>query len=197
MQNNKLIIIGIGESGIGAALLAKKMNYDFIVIADKIDDLKLKYLHDLGIPFSLQNESIDIILQAKEVVKSPGISNENELILLIKKNQIPIISEIEFAYRHKGTSKIIAITGSNGKSTTTSLIHFICTSAGINCSLVGNIGTSIAKQIAEEPTEWYVTEVSSFQLDDIVDFKPDIAILLNITADHLDRYDYKMQHYIN
>ena len=197
MQKNKLIILGVGESGIGAALLAKKMNYDFLVIADKIDNTTLKYLKDAGIPFSLQNESIDIILQAKEVIKSPGIPNSNELILLIRDNNIPIISEIEFAYRHKGSSKIIAITGSNGKSTTTSLIHYICSIAEINCSLVGNIGISIAKKIAEEPTEWYITEVSSFQLDDIIDFKPDIAILLNITPDHLDRYDYEMQNYIN
>jgi len=141
--------------------------------------------------------SEDKILNADLIVKSPGIPDKNELIKKIRAKGIRIISEIELAYRYKGDSKIIAITGSNGKSTTTSLIYHICKNAGLDCALVGNIGYSFAKQVAESPVKWYVAEISSFQLDDIEYFRPDVAILLNITEDHLDRYDYKFENYID
>jgi len=136
-------------------------------------------------------------LSADEVVKSPGIAEKNEWVKKIRKKGIAIISEIELAFRYKGDSKIIAITGSNGKSTTTALIYHICKQAELNCALVGNIGYSFAKQVAEEPKALYVAEISSFQLDDILSFRPDVAVLLNITEDHLDRYDYKFENYIN
>ncbi|HQR01157.1 MAG TPA: UDP-N-acetylmuramoyl-L-alanine--D-glutamate ligase, partial [Ferruginibacter sp.] len=137
------------------------------------------------------------ILNANEVMKSPGIPEKNELVRKIRANGIPVISEIEFAYRYKGNSRIIAITGSNGKTTTTALIYHICKHGGADCALVGNIGYSFARQVAEAPKPLYVAEISSFQLDDIVTFRPDVAVLTNITEDHLDRYDYKMQNYVN
>lgn len=129
-------------------------------------------------------------------MKSPGISEKNSMVKAIRAKGISIISEIEFAYRYKGNSKVVAITGSNGKSTTTSLIYHICTEAGLSCALVGNIGFSFAWQVAIDPKPLYIAEISSFQLDDIVTFKPNIAILLNITKDHLDRYEYKFDNYI-
>src|SRR5205085_5214341 len=130
------------------------------------------------------------------VVKSPGIPEKNEWVKKVRKKGIPVISEIELAFRHKGSSKIIAITGSNGKSTTTALIYHICKTAELDCALVGNIGYSFAKQVAEDPKQVYVAEISSFQLDDIVTFRPDVAVLLNITEDHLDRYEYQFANYI-
>jgi UDP-N-acetylmuramoylalanine--D-glutamate ligase len=138
----------------------------------------------------------DKLLTADEVVKSPGIPEKNEWVKKLRKKGIPIISEIELAFRHKGESKIIAITGSNGKSTTTALTFHICKTAGLNCALVGNIGYSFAKQVAQDPKELYVAEISSFQLDDIKEFRPDVAVLLNITEDHLDRYEYKFENYV-
>jgi UDP-N-acetylmuramoylalanine--D-glutamate ligase len=136
-------------------------------------------------------------LSASEVMKSPGIPEKNEMVKMIRAKRIPVISEIELAYRFKGNSKIVAITGSNGKSTTTALTYHICKTGGLNCAMVGNIGISFAKQVALDPKEVYVVEVSSFQLDDIKEFRADIAMLLNITEDHLDRYDYKFENYIN
>jgi UDP-N-acetylmuramoylalanine--D-glutamate ligase len=136
------------------------------------------------------------LLSADEVVKSPGIPDTNKRVKKIREKGLPIISEIELAYRYKGDSKIIAITGSNGKSTTTSLIYHICKHAGLDAALVGNIGYSFARQVAEDAKPLYVAEISSFQLDDIKEFKPDVAVLLNITEDHLDRYDNKFQNYI-
>ena len=136
------------------------------------------------------------VLSADLVIKSPGIPGENELVKKIRAKGIEIISEIEFGYRYKGDSKIIAITGSNGKSTTTALVYHICKTAGLSCALVGNIGYSFARQVAEDPKEVYAAEISSFQLDDIKNFRPDIAILLNITEDHLDRYEYRFENYI-
>jgi UDP-N-acetylmuramoylalanine--D-glutamate ligase len=129
-------------------------------------------------------------------VKSPGIPEKTDIVRNIRSAGIPVISEIELAYRYKEKSKIIAITGSNGKTTTTAITYHICKTAGLNCALVGNIGDSFARQVAEDPKEFYVVEVSSFQLDDIKDFRPDIAILTNITEDHLDRYDYQFEKYI-
>jgi len=197
-EGKRLVILGGGESGVGAALLGKKVGYD--VFLSDAGILKANYKNELitaGIAFEEGGNTADKILNAALVVKSPGIPDKNTLVIQIKAAGIELISEIELAYRYKGDSKIIAITGSNGKSTTTSLIYHICKKAGLDCALVGNIGYSIAKQIAEQPVAWYVAEISSFQLDDIKYFRPDVAILLNITEDHLDRYDYKFENYID
>jgi UDP-N-acetylmuramoylalanine--D-glutamate ligase len=196
-MNKKLIILGGGESGVGAALLAKQKDYDVLLMDE--GSLKEGYRNELlqaGIEFIEEGIDEDRLLNAGEVVKSPGIPEKNEWVKKIRSKGIPVISEIELAYRHKGDSKIIAITGSNGKTTTTALIHHICSVAGLDCALVGNIGYSFAKQIAEDPKPLYVAEISSFQLDDMVTFRPDVSVLLNITEDHLDRYDYQFENYI-
>lgn len=196
-MKRKLVILGGGESGVGAALLAKKEGYE-VVLMDE-GSLKDGYRNELksaGIAFVEGSIDEATLLQADEVVKSPGIPEKNSWIQKLRQKGIPVISEIELAYRHKGNSKIIAITGSNGKSTTTALTYHICKEAGLDCALVGNIGYSFAKQVAEDPKPLYVAEISSFQLDDIVTFRPDVAVLLNITEDHLDRYDYKFENYI-
>lgn len=197
-NNKRLVILGGGESGVGAALLGKQKGYE-VFLSDG-GALKEEYKNELvanKIDFEEGQHTEEKILSADEVVKSPGIPEKNELVKMIRARGIPVISEIELAYRFKGDSKIVAITGSNGKSTTTMLIYHICTTAGLDCALVGNIGYSFAKQVAENPKPLYVAEISSFQLDDIVTFRPDIAILMNITEDHLDRYDYKFENYIN
>ena len=197
-MGKRLVILGGGESGVGAALLAKQKGYDVVLMDEgSLKDGYRKELQQAGISF-LENEiDEEKLLSADEVVKSPGIAEKNEWVKKIRKKGIAIISEIELAFRYKGDSKIIAITGSNGKSTTTALIYHICKHAELNCALVGNIGYSFAKQVAEEPKALYVAEISSFQLDDILSFRPDVAVLLNITEDHLDRYDYKFENYIN
>jgi UDP-N-acetylmuramoylalanine--D-glutamate ligase len=193
-----LCILGGGESGIGAALLAKQKAYEvFVSDAGTIKENYKQELIDNKIDFEEGHHTGEKILNADEVVKSPGIPEKNEMIKKIRAKRIPVISEIELAYRFKGNSKIVAITGSNGKSTCTSLIYHICKTAGLDSALVGNIGYSFAKLMVEDPKPLYVAEISSFQLDDIKDFKPDIAVLLNITEDHLDRYDYKFENYIN
>lgn len=197
-MSKKLIILGGGESGVGAALLAKQQGYD-VFLSDG-GALKEKYrqeLREAGIAFEEGIHTGEKVLEADEIVKSPGIPEKNELVKAIRAKGIPVISEIELAYRFKGSSKIIAITGSNGKSTTTALIYHICETAGFNCALVGNIGYSFAKQVAEDPKEWYILEISSFQLDDIKTFRADVSVLLNITEDHLDRYNYQFENYIN
>lgn len=193
-----LCVLGAAESGIGAALLAKQHGYNvFVSDGGKIkDNYKQELIHN-NIEFEEGHHTEEKILSADEIVKSPGIPEKNELIKKIRAKGIPVISEIELAYRYKGNSKIIAITGSNGKSTTTSLIYHICKTAGLDCALVGNIGYSFAKQVAEDPKPLYVAEISSFQLDDIKNFRADISLLLNITEDHLDRYEYKFENYIN
>jgi len=150
-----------------------------------------------GIAFEESGHSEERILKASLVVKSPGIPEKNELVKKIRAAGIQVISEIEFAYRFIGNSKVIAITGSNGKTTTTALTYHICKQAGLDCALVGNIGYSFARQVAEAPKPWYIAEISSFQLDDVVSFRPQVAILTNITEDHLDRYDYQFRNYIN
>ncbi len=194
----RLVILGAGESGVGAALLAKQQGYNvFLSDGGVINELYKKVLQNGHIDFEEKQHTESKILLADEVVKSPGIPEKNELIKKIRAKGITVISEIEFAYRYKGNSKIIAITGSNGKTTTTSLIYHICTLGGIDCAMVGNIGYSFARQIAENPKPLYVAEISSFQLDDIKTFRPDVAVLTNITEDHLDRYDYKLQNYID
>lgn len=194
----RLAILGAGESGVGAALLAKQKGYDvFVSDGGTIKDSYKNELIQWGIPYEEGSHDETRILMATEVVKSPGIPETNGLVIKIRAAKIPIISEIEFAYRYRGDSAIIAITGSNGKSTTTSLIHHICTTGGMDCALVGNIGYSFARQVALDPKPLYVAEISSFQLDDIKTFKAEVAVLVNITEDHLDRYEYKFENYIN
>ncbi len=197
-MNELVIILGAGESGVGAALLAQQQGYDCLVSDG--GQLKSVHRHELanaGIAFEEGKHSEEKILQAALVVKSPGIPEKNELVKKIRAAGIQIISEIEFAYRFIGSSQVIAITGSNGKTTTTALTHHICKHAGLDCALVGNIGYSFARQVAEAPKPWYIAEISSFQLDDIESFRPHVAILTNITEDHLDRYDYQFRKYIN
>ena len=195
---SRLIILGAGESGVGAALLAKQQGYNvFVSDGGFIKELYKIALQKNNIDFEEGQHSEEKILSAYEVIKSPGISEKNDLVKKIRAKGIPVISEVEFAYRHIGNSKIIAITGSNGKTTTTSLIYHMCKLAGLDCALVGNIGFSFAMQVATDPKPLYVVEISSFQLDDIKTFRPDVAVLTNITEDHLDRYDYKIQNYID
>ncbi len=196
-MGKRFVILGGGESGVGAALLAKQQGYD-VFLSDG-SSLKNEYRNELlnaGIDFEEDQHTESKILNADEVMKSPGISEKAEIVKKIRANGIEIISEIELAYRFKANSKIIAITGSNGKTTTTALTYHICKTAGLDCAMVGNMGDSFAKRVAEDPRSLYIVEISSFQLDDIKTFKPDIAILTNITADHLDRYDYKFENYI-
>ncbi|HKP31548.1 MAG TPA: UDP-N-acetylmuramoyl-L-alanine--D-glutamate ligase [Chitinophagaceae bacterium] len=193
----RLVILGGGESGVGAAILGKKQGYD--VFLSDAGSLKENYKSDLddhGILYEENGHTEEKILNADEVVKSPGIPEKNEMVKKIRSKGIQVISEIELAFRFRGDGKIIAITGSNGKTTTTALTYHICKNSGLNCALVGNIGYSFARQVAEDPKPWYVAEISSFQLDDIKEFRPEIAILTNITEDHLDRYDYKFENYI-
>jgi UDP-N-acetylmuramoylalanine--D-glutamate ligase len=197
-MKHRLVILGAGESGVGCALLGKQKGYDvFVSDGGYIKDIYRKELIDNNIEFEEGKNSADKILSANEVMKSPGIAEKNEMVKQIRAKGIEVISEFELAYRFKGDSKIIGITGSNGKSTTTALTYHICKTAGLDCALVGNIGYSIAKQIAEQPKALYVAEISSFQLDDIKTFRPDVAVLLNITEDHLDRYNYQFENYIN
>jgi UDP-N-acetylmuramoylalanine--D-glutamate ligase len=194
----RLVILGAGESGIGAAILARQQGYDvFVSDGGTIKDNYRTELSINKIEFEEATHTEEKILNADEVMKSPGIPEKNELVKKIRTKGITIISEIEFAYRYKGNSKIIAITGSNGKTTTTALIYHICKHAGSNCAMVGNIGYSFAKQVAVDPKPLYVAEISSFQLDDIKTFRPDVAVLTNITEDHLDRYEYKIENYIS
>lgn len=198
MKKHRLVILGGGESGVGAALLGKQKGYEvFLSDGGQIKPVYEKELIDNQIDFESAKHSLELILNADEVMKSPGIPEKNEVVKAIRAKGIPVISEVELAYRFKGDSKIVAITGSNGKSTTTSLIYHICKTAGLDCALVGNIGYSFAKQVAEDPKPLYVAEISSFQLDDIKDFRADVSVLLNITEDHLDRYEYKFENYIN
>ncbi len=196
-MSKRMVILGGGESGIGAAILARLQGYE-VFVSDG-GPLKEKYRQELvekDFEYEEGGHTEEKILNADEVMKSPGIPEKNELVKKIRSKGIPIISEIELAYRHKGDSKIIGITGSNGKTTTTAMTYHICRHGGLDCALVGNIGYSFARQVAESSKPWYVAEISSFQLDDIKTFRPDIAILTNITEDHLDRYEYKFENYI-
>lgn len=192
-----MVILGGAESGVGAAILASKQGYDvFVSDAGEINEAYRMELNKHGIIYEQGAHTEALILNAHEVMKSPGIPEKNSLVKKIRAAGIPVISEIELAYRYKGKSRIIGITGSNGKTTTTSLIFHICKHAGLDCALVGNIGFSFARQVAEDPKEWYIAEISSFQLDDIISFRPDVAVLTNITEDRLDRYEYKVENYI-
>lgn len=197
-MSKRLVILGAGESGIGAALLGKQQGYEvFVSDGSPVKDIYRKELEENGIPYEEKQHTEQLVMNADEVMKSPGIPDKAEIVKKIRSKGIPIISEIELAHRHKGNSRIVGITGSNGKTTTTSLIYHIFKVAEMNCALVGNIGYSFARQVKEDPKEWYVAEISSFQLDDIVDFRPEVAVITNITEDHLDRYDYKFENYIN
>ena len=196
-MKKRMVILGAAESGIGAAILAKQQGYDvFVSDGSAIKENFKTELVEHNISFEEGRHSDDLILNAAEVMKSPGIPESSVLVKKIRKANIPVISEIELAYRYKGNSKIIAVTGSNGKTTTTSLIYHICKHAGLDCAVVGNIGFSFARQVAMDPKELYVAEISSFQLDDIKTFRPDVAVLINITEDHLDRYEYKVENYV-
>lgn len=194
-MRERLVILGGGESGVGAALLGKKQGFE-VFLSDK-GNLKEEYRQTLienSIEFEEGSHAEEKILNADLVVKSPGIPKKADLILQLNSKNIPVVSEIEFASRFTD-AKIIAITGSNGKTTTTSLVYHILMQAGLNVGLGGNIGKSFAQLVVEDVYDYYVLEISSFQLDDVVTFKPYIAILLNITPDHLDQYDYRLELY--
>ena len=189
--------MGAGESGCGAAVLAKKLGFDVFVsdfgtIADKYKQM----LDEKEIAWEEKQHTEEIILSAGEIIKSPGIPNEAPIIVKIKNAGIPIISEIEFAGRYT-RAKMVCITGSNGKTTTTSLIYHIFREAGLNVGLAGNIGKSLALQVAEGDKDYYIVELSSFQLDNMYEFRANVAVLMNITPDHLDRYGYDMQNYVD
>jgi len=196
-SQKNIVVLGAGESGVGAAILAKSKGFD-VFVSDKgqITSSYAKILNDYNISFEEGKHSEERILIAQEVVKSPGIPDSAPLIKKLVSLDIPVISEIEFAGRYS-EAKMICITGSNGKTTTTMLIYHMLKKAGINVGLAGNVGHSLARQVAENDFTHYVVELSSFQLDGMQRFKADIGILMNITPDHLDRYDYKMENYIN
>src|SRR6516225_2271857 len=196
-MSKRMVILGGGESGVGAAILAIMQGYEvFVSDAGSLQTKHKEELQARGIEYEEGRHTEEKIMRADEVMKSPGIPDKNEMVKKIRTKGIPVISEIELAYRYKGESKIIGITGSNGKTTTTAMTYHICRHGGLDCALVGNIGYSFARQVAEKSKPWYVAEISSFQLDDIRTFRPDIAILTNITEDHLDRYEYNFDNYI-
>jgi UDP-N-acetylmuramoylalanine--D-glutamate ligase len=197
-MNDKLIVVlGGGESGVGSALLAQKKGFRvFLSDSGKLKDKHREALLGYGIDFEEDGHSEDKVLQADEVVKSPGIPDNSPIIVKLIEKGVHVISEIEYAARYTN-AKLICVTGSNGKTTTVSLIYHILKSAGLNVALAGNIGVSFAKQVAEERFDYYVLELSSFQLEGLYEFKADVAILLNITPDHLDRYNYNLQDYID
>ena len=193
----RIVILGAAESGAGAAVLAKVKGFDvFVSDMSVIKDKYKKQLDEHGIAWEEGHHTEELILNADEVVKSPGIPDTAPMVAKIREKGIHVISEIEFAGRYTN-AKMICITGSNGKTTTTSLIYYILKEAGYNVGLAGNIGRSLALQVAEEHFDYYVIELSSFQLDNMYDFRADIAVLMNITPDHLDRYDFKMQNYVD
>jgi UDP-N-acetylmuramoylalanine--D-glutamate ligase len=193
---SRIVVLGGGESGVGSAVLAKSKGYDvFLSDMGKISDEYAKVLQEWNIPFEQGKHTEDLILNADEIIKSPGIPATAPMVKRISERGIGIISEIEFAGRYDSARKI-CITGSNGKTTTTSLIYHLLKEAGLNVGLGGNIGKSYAYQVATEKYDIYVLELSSFQLDNVYDFKADIAIITNITPDHLDRYDHKMENYV-
>jgi UDP-N-acetylmuramoylalanine--D-glutamate ligase len=195
-NTKKISILGGGESGVGAALLAKKLGYE--VFLSDYGTIKENFKEELktnAIPYEETQHTLEKITEATEVIKSPGIPEHTSIIRAIKQRGVPVISEIEFASRHT-SAKIIGITGSNGKTTTTKLTYHLLQTAGLSVGMGGNVGRSFARNITEQSREIYVLELSSFQLDGIIDFRPDVAILLNITPDHLDRYEYKMENYI-
>lgn len=194
---SRIVVLGAGESGAGAAVLAKAKGFDvFVSDMSAIKDKYKKLLDDHQIEWEEGHHTEEKILNADEIIKSPGIPKEAPMIKKLMEQGTHIISEIEFAGRYTN-SKMVCITGSNGKTTTTSLIYHIFKSAGYDVGLAGNIGKSLALQVAEDPHDYYIIELSSFQLDNMYDFHANIAILLNITPDHLDRYDFCMQNYVD
>ncbi len=196
-MSKRIVVLGGAESGTGAAVLAKLQGFDvFLSDMSNIAPSFVNTLNDYGIAFEQGQHTADLICNATEIIKSPGIPNKAPIIQQIIALQIPIISEIEFASRYTN-AKMIAITGTNGKTTTTLLTYHLLKNAGLNVGLAGNVGNSFAMQVATKKFDYYVLELSSFMLDDMFDFKADIAILTNITPDHLDRYDYQMQKYVN
>ena len=193
----RIVVLGAGESGVGSAILAQAKGFD--VFVSDMSAIKPKYKEELerrGIPYEELQHTEALILNADEVIKSPGIPEKAPMIKALRAQNTPIISEIEFAARYTD-AKTICITGSNGKTTTTMLTYHILCEAGYNVGLAGNVGRSFAWQVAEQSFDYYVIELSSFQLDGMYDFRADVAILLNITPDHLDRYEYKFQNYID
>ena len=197
MKKNKLVILGGGESGVGAAILGAQKGFEvFVSDFDVIKDEYKVILDQRGLKYEEKQHSAELILDATFVVKSPGIPDKAPIVVKLHEKNIPVISEIEFAGRYT-TAKTICITGSNGKTTTTLLTYEILKRAGLNVGLAGNVGKSFALQVAEENFDYYVIELSSFQLDGVFDFRADIAVLMNITPDHLDRYNYNMQDYID
>ena len=196
-KKNKIVILGGGESGAGAAVLAKKQGFDvFVSDLSSIQSQYKELLDKYQIPYEENQHSEDKILNAAEIIKSPGIPDKAPIVRKLHEQGAPVISEIEFAGRYT-QAKTVCITGSNGKTTTAMLTWHILKSAGLNVGLAGNVGNSFALQVAESNYDYYVIELSSFQLDGMYDFKADIAVLLNITPDHLDRYNYEMQNYVN
>jgi len=196
-MSKRIVVLGGAESGTGAAVLAKLQGFDvFLSDMSNIAPAFINTLNDYGIAFEQGQHTADLICNATEIIKSPGIPNKAPIIQQIIALQIPIISEIEFASRYT-KAKMIAITGTNGKTTTTLLTYHLLKNAGLNVGLAGNVGNSFAMQVATKKFDYYVLELSSFMLDDMFEFKADIAILTNITPDHLDRYDYQMQKYVN
>lgn len=194
---SRIVILGAAESGVGAAILAQKKGFD--VFVSDLGRIKSEYKAQLdarGITWEEGRHTEALILNADEAIKSPGIPETAPMVVALRRKGVPVISEIEFAGRYTD-ARMICITGSNGKTTTTSLIYHLCRTAGLDVGLAGNIGHSLALQVAETPHENYVIELSSFQLDDMFDFRANVAVLLNITPDHLDRYDYKMQNYVD
>jgi UDP-N-acetylmuramoylalanine--D-glutamate ligase len=195
-SSKRLVVLGAGESGAGAAYLAQLQGYDvFVSDFGAIADKYKAQLQEWNIRFEEKQHTESEILSAAEVIKSPGIPEKAPIVKKLKEKGVPVISEIEFAARYTD-AKLICITGSNGKTTTTSLTYHILKNAGLNVGLAGNIGKSFAYQVATEKFDHYVLEISSFMLDDMYQFKADMAVLLNITPDHLDRYDYKMENYV-
>ena len=196
-MEKRIVRLGGGESGCGAAILAKKLGFDvFLSDYGTIADKYKQMLDEQEIPWEEGKHTKELILNAGEVIKSPGIPNEAPMVVQIKDAGIPIISEIEFAGRYT-RAKMVCITGSNGKTTTTSLIYHIFREAGLDVGLAGNIGNSLALQVAEGDKDYYIVELSSFQLDNMYEFRANVAVLLNITPDHLDRYGYNMQNYVD
>ncbi|MBO5881340.1 MAG: UDP-N-acetylmuramoyl-L-alanine--D-glutamate ligase, partial [Paraprevotella sp.] len=193
----RIVVLGAAESGVGAAVLAQKKGFDvFVSDMGKVKQRYAEMLDNYGIAWEDGHHTETLILNADEVIKSPGIPDEAPMIKKIKAAGIPIISEIEFAGRYT-QAKMVCITGSNGKTTTTSIVYHILKNAGLNVGLAGNIGQSLALQVAESEVDCYVIELSSFQLDNMYEFRANVAVLLNITPDHLDRYGFEMQNYVD
>ena len=198
MSQKRIVVLGGGISGYGSAILAKKEGFDvFLSDAGKIGDLYRSRLEQWEVEYEQGGHTMEKILSATEVIKSPGIPDKAPVVVAIREKGIPVISEMEFAARYMGGAKTICITGSNGKTTTTSLIYKILSDAGFDVALGGNIGESFAYSVATKQYDWYVLELSSFQLDGMFDFRAHIGVLMNITPDHLDRYDYCFQNYID